>query len=688
LGHLVTFFIFLWLCLAIISKPSLAEAPVETPARFEGSDSCVTCHSVQHSEWQGSMMHFGARSPVFQAMEVTVRKLTGRFGPHDSKNPTFCINCHAPLSAYHNEMAGVSRGEPTAHALGNVGGEGVSCTFCHSASAPKLRKAPEKGALGDGLSNALFFFAPTFTLVGPTESDSDDPKPAASSYHNRGFNPKPAASRFLKSSEFCGACHNVHLPNSFDVGTEEPFQREQNTYTEWKNGPYSGKNNPWGKEVGCRDCHMSLYGLRDKSTGEDFAPGSFPNTHISSSKGALRRHAIHQFLGVSLPLSNDAELPATANDERERLLKKAVSLTVTGKTVATNTLGFEITLLNKGAGHRVPSGIPERELWVEVLVKDEMGEVVYQSGALTDQPHPELGEATPDGLIGDEDLQDVFYRVEPQSMEIRAKKMGPDFNLRPFADRGLVQFGNAFLRTKGKGREKVAAFFLADQVDSTRSLPVLKPVNIRYQVPLVSYLKNHPNARIANFEVVARLRYRTFHPYLLRALAAREPEFVTEKLVDQNTIVTMAQRATAVSVSFDPTKTSGPETRSFPDSPDLTYYDFDRAPKRWRFYFAAATFDRAEQTCQSGGCRLPGSDEFRGLGLTNHAFTPTDNREELTKERWTSDFEKKDGIKTYQKTFVFVPSRKNEPNDSSARRDLASLDKKYFACVCDPGEQP
>ena len=60
---------------------------------------------------------------------------------------------------------------------------------------------------------------------------------------------------YLTDSAFCGACHDVR-PRFPDVVTGEDYQRLENLFTEWEDGPYGPLNNTVGGVVSCQDCHM------------------------------------------------------------------------------------------------------------------------------------------------------------------------------------------------------------------------------------------------------------------------------------------------------------------------------------------------------------------------------------------------------------------------------------------------
>jgi hypothetical protein len=227
-----------------------------------------------------------------------------------------------------------------------------------------------------------------------------------------------------------------------------------------------------------------------------------------------------------------------------------------------------VVVENVGAGHKVPAGFSqEREIWVHLTVTDARGAVVYEVGRVDRD---------------DEDLHDkVFLRVttEDGAFDRRGRPLGlfgadvadgPDV---PRWDddrygRGLINFQNGFLRCvrcigeidaqgrcqPGPGQETrradryedgdydldtgecrsnlrgEAAFFetyfpvgaldasrgvvkAPDAIIDSRSLPPGEPVRHVYQLEV---------AGAGPYTVEARLLFRAFPPYLLRAFIDHE----------------------------------------------------------------------------------------------------------------------------------------------------------------------
>ena len=512
--------------------------PPDSRAKFDSPLNCAGCHPKHHEEWQGSVMHYAAESPVFNAFELTVQKLTDGLFANNGQHANLCIECHSPTGVFDQELpdfVGPEEQKPARDSLSAVNREGISCDFCHTVTGPDL----ESSTLGDGIANVSLEFAPSNTKMGPIAD------PVKSTYHTS------SQTDFLSSANFCGGCHDVRLPFE-DTDTGEPFQRLENLFTEWQEGPYNSTDNPHGRVVTCQDCHMSLYPMTE--------PGVRPMMKIAATPEAPERsHAIHAFTAVSFPVIDDERFPNVDTDEvdefgypkgqkqrREQMLKAACTLTLQGTPesidVDDDVLSVAVVVTNTGAGHRVPSGFSqERQVWIELTVEDDDG-LIYESGFLRDKPHPETGERIADGLLDDEDLEDRHIHIDPDTLEATVQP-GPDINQRPEVNLGLVNFQNAFIRVHEDGtREEVVSPLLATTMDNSRSLPMLEPQTYRYDIPL-------PEREInGNIRVAARLRYRAFPPEFLRILAIREPQLVDEDIVDRNTIVDMATAQTTIEV--------------------------------------------------------------------------------------------------------------------------------------------
>ena len=526
-------------------EPGHIEGPAPPPPtlpqfaeEFSKPESCKTCHPMHFEEWQGSVMHYAAISPVFRAFELTMRSLSQGAFAANGQHKNFCIGCHSPTGDLNDELPPFVDQWTASDAfadLSAVSQEGLSCDFCHTVTGPDL----EKSFLNDGIGNVSLLFGPSDTKFGPLTG------PVANTYH------ASTQSDYLQTPEFCGACHDVRIPVP-DPVTGEPFQRLENLFTEWQEGPYNSTDNPYGRVVRCQDCHMSMYPQTE--------PGVFPTAQVATTDGSPpRKHAIHAFTAVSIPFVDDPRMPNIYGEHadqfgypqsqqarREQMLRAAVTMHAeqTPTTIAegSETIPVVLTLTNVGAGHRVPSGFSqEREVWVELTVQDDEG-IFYTSGHLHDKPHPETGELVADGRTHDEDLEHRHFEIDLETL---------DSQVSPGPDTDLVSFTNRFVRIGPDGSwETVINPLLAQHMDNSHSLDMLVPTEAKYDVPV-------PERGLrGDVKVSARLRYRAFPPELLRVLAVRHPELVDESIVDRNTIVDMVETSTTITIT-DTRPTSG-----------------------------------------------------------------------------------------------------------------------------------
>ena len=135
------------------------------------------------------------------------------------------------------------------------------------------------------------------------------------------------------SENLCISCHNANavvtptLACSFETGDE------------WKAGPFFGKKN-------CISCHM-------------------PETHRSIVAGMpSRKSRFHSF-----PASGIPKLDTLKPERLESLSFKASQLKKTYRE--SDSLQFSLSLTNDFAGHKVPSGNPERFIMVVMTIYDK-----------------------------------------------------------------------------------------------------------------------------------------------------------------------------------------------------------------------------------------------------------------------------------------------------------------------------
>lgn len=226
-------------------------------------------------------------------------------------------------------------------------------------------------------------------------------------------------------------------------------------YEEWSESP--------GRLEGqtCQTCHMPAY-------EGSAAPGA-----------PVRTLHDHRWVGVDLPLAEGFMTDAERDELRgrvEALLATAASLDVqaASQVTAGEQLDVFVTVTNNIASHNFPTGSTfNRQAWIELTVTDAGGAVIYQTGDLDDNG----------------DLRNFFSELDP------------------YGDSDLITFGSHLVDATGtpeiyswRAVERISTA-LSPRYDRTFTLFVPTPADVT-----------------GPLEITARLRFRAFGPFLLRAL--------------------------------------------------------------------------------------------------------------------------------------------------------------------------
>ena len=187
------------------------------PARFSSleasldPESCGVCHRLQYDDWKSSL-HGKSMGPgvLGQTLELI---------HDDPATAQLCYSCHAPLAEQQERIHGKGgtrsrlRRNPTF--LATLQAKGLTCAGCH------VRKHERYGP--------------------PKRDGSLENSPSASPLPHGGAIRTPAFGR----AEFCKGCHQFE-PDGHALNGK----LLENTYNEWKEGPYGRTGNS------CQSCHM------------------------------------------------------------------------------------------------------------------------------------------------------------------------------------------------------------------------------------------------------------------------------------------------------------------------------------------------------------------------------------------------------------------------------------------------
>jgi hypothetical protein len=364
---------------------------------LEQPGKCDNCHggydlAVEPAfNWRGSMMAQAARDPLFYACMAIANQDAPESGD-------LCIRCHSPAGWLEG------RSIPTdGSALNNNDREGVQCDFCHKLVTPDPDTFSGDPDYVAGTYDWDLAYLSSLPTPAPTSangmymSDADNAKRGpfvdAEARHQMFYSP------FHSEAAICGTCHDVsnpayvrneddtYSPNAFDAPAEnfDPYSMfpVERTYSEWINSDYNSPNGVYAPQFGgnkqfvstCQDCHMrDVTGagcnkkgtpIRDDLPLHDLTGG---NTFIPDLVNILYADEV------------DAAALAEGKLRARSLLEKAATMEVVTTENSTD-ITVDVNVINE-TGHKLPSGYPEgRRIWLNVKALDNVGTIVYESGA-------------------------------------------------------------------------------------------------------------------------------------------------------------------------------------------------------------------------------------------------------------------------------------------------------------------
>lgn len=356
--------------------PSLARTTTGQafdPRAMGGSKGCGTsgCHEQIYKEWSVSAHRYAA-------MDVGFRKIQNTMGEQNGAESTrYCAGCHDPISLFAGTK-NLYRDELT-NPIGHD--EGISCVSCHA-----IQETDVKG-------NASYVISQPPRYLG----ELSDKASAVSTSHFliRAYpraHVKSLQQTLYKTAEYCAACHKQYIDEDINrVG----WVQLQNQFDNWRKSRWNDTTDAT-KTIECRECHMPLQASTDPARGDA--------TDYNRTTGD-KKHRSHRFLGANqfmptvLKLEGAAEhvaltnkwlqgkidIPEIANKWREG---PAVPITlVAPPTVAANgKVDLQVIITNNKVGHDYPTGpLDMIQSWVELVVHDQDGNIVFQTGQVDER---------------------------------------------------------------------------------------------------------------------------------------------------------------------------------------------------------------------------------------------------------------------------------------------------------------
>ncbi len=495
--------------------PSLARTKDNRPidARLlAGSQSCGTsgCHEQIVKEWLPSAHRYSAMDKAFQAIQLTMAKQNG---PTSTR---YCGGCHDPISLF-SGTKNIYTEETELTALQGYH-EGVSCLACHSIKETDIR------------GNAHYLVQAPPRYIGELEYDQTRNRSwrQLRDFLIRAYPKEHVAGLskiMFKKPEYCAACHKQFVDEEVNkVG----WVQLQNQYDNWRMSKWARELKSPQRIIECRECHMPLVPSTDPAAGDPYDYNRSPDD---------RRHRSHRFIGANQMMP--ALLKLEGAEEQIELTDKwlqgrlpipeieakwhgadvpavSIQLLAPAKVRPGEEVRLKCLITSNKVGHDFPTGpLDIIQSWIEIVVRDETGKVIYESGTV-----------------------DAKGFIKPGSFLFKAEPVDQYGNL---IDRHNLweMVGVRHRRSIFPGFSDTAEFaFFCPELDTARHARLPHQQEYSFNAPGRGQL-----------QVTAKLRYRKIDQFLLNFLrsAGFFPEFAGQHL--SSPITDMDEEQTVIEVA-------------------------------------------------------------------------------------------------------------------------------------------
>lgn len=342
-------------------------------------DYCKQCHQDSHQRWQQSAHHLSSFSNPFYRLAIDNTKTFLQQRDGHTEAARFCAGCHDPVPLLAGEFDRPDFAFPDYPSAG----AGITCTVCHSITSID---SPKGNADFTIESPSHYPFA--FSKYSALREFSNLLVKSNPDFHKRTFL-KP----LHKSTEFCGSCHKVHIPEELN---HYKWLRGQNHYDAFLQSGVSGHNvnsfyYPKAAQKNCNQCHMPTMESSD-----------FGAKHDAKTGGLVVSD--HLFLGANTALPHKllADHKKETIAAHQAFLKDSVVVDIIGLRKAGQVDGgfvarlddemlwvergeryiVEVVVRTKTLGHNFTNGTTDsNQVWVSLTARAG-DQVLFENGVV------------------------------------------------------------------------------------------------------------------------------------------------------------------------------------------------------------------------------------------------------------------------------------------------------------------
>lgn len=303
------------------------------------------------------MMANSSKDPLWQAI---VSEETHHFPAMKDEIESICTKCHSPMGNTQAKKDGLTTYTISQMIIDPLGKDGVSCASCHQIDPQNL---------GTQSSYSGGYKIDTTRLIyGPYQNPLTQPM-------INFVNFRALYSQHVNNSELCATCHTLFTPYFDDNNQIAGYFPEQTPYIEWKNSNFESS----GTE--CQTCHMP-------ATQDSIDISTIPAFHTVKHSPYYK----HEFVGgnrmmLTMLKNNIDSLGVTASVENFDSTLSRIKTNFLSRTAlldievipGSDSIDINVQTTNL-TGHKLPTGIPFRRMWIHIKVMNENSEVIFESG--------------------------------------------------------------------------------------------------------------------------------------------------------------------------------------------------------------------------------------------------------------------------------------------------------------------